>query len=318
MSGTHRKEHFSLPGKGGLELHGSKYRAGEEKGKVLVVHGMAEHRKRYDEFARNLANSGYSVYTYDQRGHGETALNNDLPLGHLESGSGWRELLEDLRIIVKFIQSREGNTPTFLFGHSMGSFVGRHYVIEYGEKVDGLILSGTGLVKGSTCYPLVPLAKLENLVKGEKAESALMEKIMFASHNRGFEPTRTRFDWLSRDQEAVDKYLEDEFTGFSCTTGFYDEFAFGLASLAAREAPRRLPRHFRLLFLVGENDPVGGEREIRKLAGKFREFEELSIDLEVYEGARHELLHELNREEVIGDTADWLDETVDELIPSEK
>ena len=305
-----KKENFVLKGKDELELYGSNYETGGRKGSVVVVHGMAEHRKRYDEFACNLANSGYSVYTYDQRGHGETARKNDLPLGHLEPGSGWEKLLDDVRTTISFVESREGSTPTFLLGHSMGSFVTRHYVVEYGEMIDGLILSGTGRVDKLILYPLIALAKLEKLIKGEKAESDLMEKIMFASHNNDFEPSRTKLDWLTRDEEVVDKYLEDELAGFSCTTGFYDEFVFGLTSIAAREAPERLPRNLRLLLLVGENDPVGGEQEIKKLAERFGEFEELSAQLEVYEGARHELLHEINREEVIKDTVDWLDETV--------
>ena len=305
-----KKEDFVLKGKDALELYGSNYKTGGGKGSVVVVHGMAEHRKRYDKFARNLANSGYSVYTYDQRGHGETARENDLPLGHLEAGNGWENLLEDVRETIRFVESREGSTPTFLFGHSMGSFVGRSYVIEYGSKVDGLILSGTGRVNRFILYSLIPLAKLEKLIRGEKAESVLMEKIMFASHNRDFEPARTELDWLTRDTETVESYLEDDLAGFSCTTGFYDEFVLGLRSIAAREAPERFPRNLRLLLLVGENDPVGGEREIRKLAERFREFEELTAQLKVYEGARHELLHEINREEVIKDTVDWLDEAV--------
>jgi len=311
-----KKENFVLKGKDGLDLYGSNYNTGGKKGSVVVVHGMAEHRKRYEEFGRELADNGYSVYTYDQRGHGETARKNDLPLGHLEAGSGWEKLLEDVRTTISFVESREGSSPTFLFGHSMGSFVGRHYVVEYGEMIDGLILSGTGRMNKLILYPLIALAKLEKLVKGTRAESNLMEKIMFASHNDDFEPSRTKLDWLTRDEEVVDKYLEDELAGFSCTTGFYDEFVFGLRSIAAREAPGRFPRNLRLLLLVGENDPVGGESEIKKLAERFRKFEELYTRLEVYEGARHELIHETNRDEVIRDTVDWLDGIVDQLNPN--
>jgi alpha-beta hydrolase superfamily lysophospholipase len=301
-------ERFSFDGSGDLEIYGLRYPADEPKASLGIIHGMAEHGRRYDYFAKRLAGSGYSVYVYDQRGHGKTALKNDLPLGHLGDEGGWGALIHDLGNLVEIMEKQEEDNPNFLFGHSMGSFVARHYITEYGRKLDGTILSGTGKLNRSLLYLVELLTKLETLFTGDLAESTLVEKIMFSSHNSEFEPARTDFDWLSRDEEAVDGYVEDELAGFSCTTGFYDEFVCGLSSLVARERPDRLPNNFRLLFIVGEEDPVGGEREVRKLVERFRASDKLSVALKIYEEARHELIHEINRDEVIEDIVDWLDE----------
>lgn len=301
-------EHFSFDGSGGLEIYGVRYPAVEPKASLGIIHGMAEHGRRYDCFAKRLAGSGYSVYVYDQRGHGKTALKNDLPLGHLGNEGGWGDLVHDLGNLVEIMEKKEKDNPNFLFGHSMGSFVARHYIIEYGRKLDGTILSGTGKLNRPLLDLVDLLAKLETLFAGELAESTLVEKIMFSSHNSEFEPARTDFDWLSRDEEAVDGYVKDELAGFSCKTGFYTEFISGLRSIAAREKPDGLPSDFRLLFIAGEEDPVGGEGEVRKLVERFRASDKLSVGLKIYEEARHELIHEVNRDEVIEDIVDWLDE----------
>ncbi|MCF7875792.1 alpha/beta hydrolase [Candidatus Bipolaricaulota bacterium] len=301
-----KKQDFSFYGKDGHELYGTKYPVINPKGAVQIIHGMAEHRKRYENFALELAKNDFSVYAYDQRGHGETARSHDLPLGHLKKDHGWDELLEDARKLTGFIESDAGGVPVFLFGHSMGSFLARNYIVEYGEKIEGVVISGSGLLNGLLLYPLHLISKLEKLIKGSQGKSFLLEKILFSSNNREFEPARTPHDWLSRNDEAVDRYIEDELAGFSCTTGFYDEFLAGMKKVKGGEAATDFPRNVKLLFVSGEKDPVGGAGDVKSLASNFREKGATSVEVKIYEEARHELLHEKNKEKVTRDIVAWL------------
>ena len=301
-----KKQDFSFCGKDGHELYGTKYPAINPKGAVQIIHGMAEHRKRYENFAFKLAKNGFSIYVYDQRGHGETARNHDLPLGHLERGHGWGELLEDARRLTGFIKSEVRGVPLFLFGHSMGSFLARNYIVKKGEKIEGVVISGSGLLNGLLLYPLHLISKLEKLIKGVRGKSFLLEKILFSSNNRRFEPARTPHDWLSRDNEAVERYIEDELAGFSCTTGFYDELLAGMKKVQRGEAAKDFPRNLKLLFVSGGKDPVGGAGDVKSLASNFREQGATSVEVKIYEEARHELLHEKNKEKVTSDIISWL------------
>jgi len=301
------KEEFSFTGTGDRELHGTKYSStGSSAGMLGVIHGMAEHRGRYENFALELVAEGYSVSTYDQMGHGETALKNNDPLGHVPLTSGWEGLVDDAKVFLDNIVPRSESVPIYLFGHSMGSFVTRSLLLEFGEKVDGVILSGTGRTSKALLKSLQPLAKLERWVRGELTNSFLMEKLLFSSHNSEFEPAETPFDWLSRDEEEVEKYLQDEFSGFNCTTGFYEAFISGMSDLVKADEPANIRKDLPILFISGEKDPVGG-KEINALAKEFVESGLKKVESKIYPGARHELINETNRDEVIRDVLEWLE-----------
>jgi len=301
------KEEFSFTGTEGRELHGTKYSSpGSSAGMLGVIHGMAEHRGRYEDFALELVAEGYSVSTYDQIGHGETARKNDGPLGHVPSKSGWEGLVSDAKVFLDNIMHRSKPVPLYLFGHSMGSFVTRSLILEFGEKVDGVILSGTGRTSKALLRALQPLAKLERWIRGETTNSFLMEKLLFSSHNSEFEPAETPFDWLSRDKEEVEKYLEDELSGFNCTTGFYEAFISGMRDLVEADEPANVRKDLPIMFISGEEDPVGG-KEIVALAEEFEKSGLKKVESKIYPGARHELINETNRGEVIRDVIEWLE-----------
>ncbi|MFP4202436.1 MAG: alpha/beta fold hydrolase [Candidatus Acetothermia bacterium] len=299
------KEDFTFNGYRDKEVFASRYSSKDPSGVLVVVHGMAEHRKRYDNFARRLADRGYLVYTYDQRGHGATAIENGDILGHVSPAEGWKSLIEDPKILLRAVKESEPDLPIFLFGHSMGSFVGRHLLTGACEELNGAIFSGTGKISRLVAMLVHPLAKIERLLRGEKQESRLMEKLLFSSNNEAFEPTSTTYDWLSRDAGAVRDYIEDELCGFSCSTGFYEVFVSGMRQLAGTDEPRELPRDLRVLFISGEADPVGGD-EVREIAERFARSGHKNVDYKIYPEARHEPLNEVNSEEVIEDIMSWL------------
>ncbi len=301
------KEEFSFTTTDGRELHGDKYLSSvSSSGKLGIIHGMAEHRRRYEDFARELVSAGYSVYAYDQTGHGETARKSDYRLGHVPASTGWEGLTDDAAAFLEEIKSKEGDAPVYVFGHSMGSFVARSLITKYGEKVDGVILSGTSRINKALLKLLQPLAKLERWVRGELSSSYLMEKLLFSSHNAEFEPADTPFDWLSRDKEEVRKYVRDELSGFSCTTGFYEVFVSGMKNLAETNEPSKVRNDLPVLFVSGEKDPVGG-KEVVNLAEEYAEAGLKKVESKIYPEARHELLKEINKDEVVQDIIKWLE-----------
>lgn len=299
------RKHFRFTGEDGKELYGTKYLAKPSRGAIQIVHGMAEHRKRYSEFSRDLASRGYSVYVYDQRGHGETGTENDDMLGHVPPETGWRKLVSDVHSHLKFVKMEEKGKPIYSFGHSMGSFVVRDFITDHGRQLDGVILSGSGKLNALSLKLITPIAKLEKWLLGKEKESRLMEKVLFSSNNDNFQPADTAYDWLSRNEESVQKYVADEHSGFSCTTGFYDAFISGLRKLAGRDQFEEVPESLKILVVSGEEDPVGGP-EIIGLAQEYSRAGVSDVDYKIYPGARHEIIHEINRDEVVKDIVQWL------------
>ncbi len=296
---------YTFAGRDGKELYGTKYPAEPSRGAIQIIHGMAEHRESYDGFSRDLASRGYSVYVYDQRGHGETAVESGCKLGHLPLEKGWGGLVKDALSHVKLVQAEEKGRPVYVFGHSMGSFVVRDFMTEHGQQLDGVILSGSGKLNALSLKLITPIAKLEKWLLGKRKESRLMEKVLFSSNNDDFQSTDTAYDWLSRDENVVKKYIEDEQSGFSCTTRFYDAFIFGLRKLAGRDQYEEVPESLKILFVSGEKDPVGGP-EVVDLAQNYSRAGVNDVDYKIYPGARHEIIHEINSDEVVKDLVHWL------------
>ncbi len=302
-----RKDDFTFTGAEDIELTGTMYHSDGDKGVVQVIHGMAEHRGRYEEFGRTLPQHGYSVYTYDQRGHGETASEGESALGNFSGRWGWEKVVEDAHLLTEYIRAEEGETRVFLFAHSMGSFVGRDYITVYGDDVGGTVLSGTSMLDPFLLKVITPIAKLEKVFRGKLSKSKIMERIIFSSNNRNVDEPDTKFDWLSRDERIVQEYIEDELSGFTCTTGFYDDFIYGMKRASDDGRYRRIPNDLPLLFVAGEEDSVGGPI-VEDLANKYKEAGLTNVECKIYPGARHELVNELNSDEVYKDLIGWLDE----------
>lgn len=303
------KEDFEFEGADGFTLQGTRFWTEPEVAVVQVIHGMAEHRKRYEEFGKILTDRGISVYTYDQRGHGDSAEANDQSLGHFAHRDGWDKVVRDAFYLTKFIKKRKGDSSVILFGHSMGSFIARDYVTQFGEEVTGAIFSGTSMLDPLTLKLITPVAKLEKLFRGKLGKSKIMERIIFSSNNRNVEEAETKFDWLTRDREIVEKYIEDELSGFSCTTGFYDDFVYGMKRVSDEGSYELIPDDLPLLFVSGGEDPVGGPI-IEDLAENYSQAGVKDVEYMVYPGARHELINELNKDQVFSDLIAWIEDRI--------
>ena len=273
---------------------------------VQVAHGMVEHAARYAHLGERLSASGYAVYASDHRGHGRTAGGPD-ELGHLGDDGGFDAVVDDLAALTEQLRQEHPGVPVVLLGHSMGSFLARAYAARHGERIDGLILSGTAGDPGLLGAVGQRLAALEARVRGPRARSRLMEALVFGPNNRAFRPARTKFDWLSRDESRVAAYTEDVLCGGTASAAFYRDLLAGLRWVnrpaTAALTPAGLPVH----IVVGEVDPVGGQAAAVEVAGLLLAAGVRDVTVRVWPGARHEVLHETNRDEVEADLLAWLD-----------
>lgn len=281
----------------------------EVRGVVVIAHGMAEHSARYDQFADSLTRAGYAVYAADHRGHGRTA--QDGTLGHFGAAGGWTRVADDIDLVVSHARERHPDAPIVLFGHSMGSLLARTYAVRHGERLAGLVLSGTPADAGALGRVGHALARAQARVRGPEHPSRLLDKLSFGEFNKAFKPARTDFDWLSRDGAAVDAYIDDAKCGFVCSAGFYADMLRGLRLVNTPSYAAATPSNLPVLIISGDADPAGGNGAgVEAVARLLRQSGVEDVTLVLYPGARHELLNETNRDEVTDDVLTWLNRQV--------
>lgn len=278
------------------------------KGIVQIAHGMAETAARYESFAEVLTRNGYIVCINDHRGHGKTAgaIEN---VGYLAEEDGFDWLVKDLYQLSGIIKKENPELPLFLFGHSMGSFAAQRYIMLYGNELKGVILSGSNGEQGIMLDIGAFLAKKEIKKNGRKAKSNKLDEMSFGSFNNAFKPNRTEFDWLSRDNDEVDKYINDPFCGTVFTCGFFYDFFIGLKAIESKNNLRLVPKELPIFIFSGDKDPVGkfGKGVIR-LFNRYKKYGVKDVTYKLYKGGRHEMLNEINKDEVMKDVVDWLND----------
>lgn len=280
---------------------------GEPRAVLQIIHGMAEHAERYARVAQALADVGYAVYAQDLPGHGRSVRSTD-ELGHTADHGGWRITLSAINAVRGEIERRHHDVPLFLLGHSRGSFLLQHYLVEHGGGLAGAVLSASCADMGSLRPVGLALIRAEGLWFGRRHPSAVGEALAFKDFNRRFKPTRTAFDWLSRDTSEVDKYVADPLCGFRCSSATWIELLEAGATLADPQRLARIPKTLPLLLINGALDPAGrGEAGARGLERLYRDAGLSDVTLKVYADARHELLNDVCRDEVTADLRAWLD-----------
>jgi len=277
------------------------------KAAIQISHGMAEHAARYERFAAELVQAGYAVYANDHRGHGKTAGSLDT-VGYFADEQGWEKVVEDQFTITRHIKKEHPGLPVFLLGHSMGSFISRNYVMNHGGELKGLILSGTAGDPGLLGKIGYLVAKREAKKVGRKTRSPFLDKLSFGKFNNAFKPNRTAFDWLSRDNAEVDKYVDDPWCGEVFTAGFFCDLLPALTYINRQENINRIPRDLPIYLFSGALDPVGGNTKgVLQVYKSFLKAGIRDVSYKFYPEARHETLNEINRDEVFRDVIAWLD-----------
>lgn len=269
----------------GTRLVGQRWTAdGPARAAVVLVHGMGEHSLRYDRLGKALSAVGIEVLAVDQRGHGRTAGIAGEPLGSLGK-PGWDGLASDLALVVRSTRGERPDIPIVVLGHSMGSWVVQQYLLERSDDVAAAVLSGTGA-----------LDRIATVIDPTKETD-------LTGFNAPFAPARTDFDWLSRDEQEVDDYVAEPLCGF----GLDSDATAGMVAAAPRLAdPSSIRAGLPVYVMVGSADPInaGGAW----LTPLLERYETAGVDLttKIYDGARHELFNETNRDEVVADLLAWL------------
>lgn len=275
-------------------------------GLLHILHGMAEHSARYEDFASFMTSQGFIVCAHDHRGHG---LSVDRPenRGWFSDNDGWFRVAEDAWEISYAVSSDYPDVPVFLFGHSMGSFLARTAMVKHPSFYSGIIICGTAPGQGIAGRLGLALARGEVRRYGSHHVSKRLDKLSFGGYNRRFAPARTAFDWLSRDIHAVDEYVADDNCGFVCTSGFFADLLTGIAYVNDRHVTAQVPRDLPLLIISGDKDPVGKfGRGVRAVYGMYHDANVSDVTLKLFPGGRHEILNEIDKEDVYAYVLDWL------------
>ncbi|HDX9628098.1 TPA: alpha/beta hydrolase [Bacillus cereus] len=282
---------------------------GDPRGIIQIAHGMTEHAGVYTDFIAALLEAGYGVYAHDHKGHGKTVKREE-DYGHFEPNVGWSKAVSDVIFVSETIR-KEQTCPLFLLGHSMGSFLSRRAVQLKGELYDGFLISGTGGNPGLLGSIGHKVATIEMKLRGEKTKSPMLNFLSFGNFNSHFKPNRTKFDWLSSDNNQVDKYIADPLCGFICTTSFYRELFSGVLEVNKLEEFKKTPKNLPIHIFSGDRDPVGDMgKGVKEVYENYKKCDVKDVTLRLYENGRHEMFHEVNRDEVFKDLILWLDKHI--------
>ena len=260
---------------------------GPPRAAVQLTHGMGEHARRYEHVARALNDAGFVVYAQDHRGHGASA--DPDALGDLGKG-GWAGLVGDIGLLSTHIRAEHPGLPLILLGHSMGSFAVQQYLFDHSADADAVVLTGTAAI---------------DLLEGALD---LDQPIDLSAFNAPFAPARTDYDWLSRDEAMVDAYVADPRCGFGIDTGSARAMFAGARRGADPAQVAAIRAGLPLYIAVGEADPVnGGLALLTPLAERYQAAGLTDVTVRTYPGARHEILNETNRDEIIAELVGWID-----------
>lgn len=303
-----KKEEFYFDSNDGL----TKIRAlkfipdGEVKAILQISHGMVEFIDRYEGFANYLCEKGFLVVGNDHLGHGGS-VNSKEDWGYFAKKDGYRIVLDDILKLLKIVKKDYPNKKYYLLGHSMGSFLARLFLIEYGNELDGAIIMGTGQQSKGTLVAGKALIKLISLFKGEKYRSSFINNMALGSYNKKFEPSKTHCDWLTKDEKIVNWYYNEPRCQFVFTlNGYYNLFSL-IEQIIDEKNLKKMPKDLPVLIVSGEDDPVGNfGKDPKAVYETFKSIGMKNLDLKLYPNDRHEILNETDKALVYEDIYNWL------------
>ena len=295
---------FYYGSKGAGTIHGCRWTPEQPPVAVVqIIHGIAEYVERYDDFARYLNRLGFLVVAEDHMGHGKS-INGEGIQGYFHGG--WFTAVEDSYQLLQDTRKEFPDLPYVLFGHSMGSFMTRTILEKYPDSgISAAVICGTGWQPKAVLNTGIGVCRMVCKQQGEKKPSKTLEKLVFSNYNKKVEHPRTSYDWLTRDSGIVDRYLADPFCGFTPTGGLMRELLTGIRY--EQENLSVMKKDLPVLFIAGGDDPVGNYgKGVLRSAEAFRRAGMQDVSCKIYPLGRHEILNEINREEVYQDISSWL------------
>lgn len=279
----------------------------EPKGVVQLVHGIAEHIERYDDFAQYLNEQGFIVVAEDHMGHGKSVGENGIR-GYFHGG--WFAAVDDTYALMKRTLTEYPELPYILFGHSMGSFMARTILAKYPDSgIRGCIICGTAWQPGILLKVALPLCQIMCKKGGDRKPNPTLQGMMFGGYNKKVEHPRTISDWLTRDDRVVNAYEADPMCGFTATAGLYRDMLSGINYIQTQEALDAMKKDLPIFFVAGGDDPVGAYGTgVEQAAQAFCNAGMVDVKLKLYPLCRHEILNEINADQVYDELVKWISE----------
>lgn len=280
------------------------------KGIIQISHGVGEHAGRYQSIAKLLQEEGYEVYANDHRIHGKSAKSAD-HLGFYDGDDYFYDAITDMRKLTGIIKKEHPNKKIILFGHSMGSLLSRQYVTKFGDDLEALVLSGTAsFMKGIGSVGLLS-AKVFSKLNGKHRSNEILKNLFFNQFNKKFKPNRTKVDWISSDETQVDLFEADPLRIEDFSLSVFLDILKGSKKINNKNTFNKTPESLPIFIFSGDKDPVGEMgKGVKKVAKKYKKAGIKDLTLKLYKGGRHEMLNEVNREEVEKDLINWLNNRI--------
>lgn len=291
---------------GAGQLHGCRWTPeGDVRAVLQIVHGIAEFVERYDAFARYLNSQGILVVAEDHMGHGQS-IGKDGIQGYFHGG--WFTAVEDTYHLLRMTKEEFPEVPFILFGHSMGSFMARTILAKHPDSgIAAAVICGTGWQPQALLDVAIPLCRLVCNRNGEKNPSEKLQSLVFGSYNKRVEHPRTPYDWLTRDKKIVDEYIANPLCGFTSSAGLLRDMLTGISYIQRKDTLAAMKKDLPVFFIAGGDDPVGSYGSgVTRTAEKFKAAGMEKVTARIYPLCRHEILNEINREEIFEDVVQWL------------
>ncbi len=302
---------FKVGGKHRIDLDCVKVEPKKDpKAIVQIFHGMGEHKERYLPFMTYLAEQGYAVYAHDHRKHGQSVI-DETQVGIFDRNDRWDDVLDDCYFVTRKIHKDHPGKKLVIFGHSMGSIIARGYLSRNPLAAKAAILSGT-LPRYTTFGAMLPrlLAGVVGLFSSKRKPNAFLAEQLNKPLLKDLESPRTKFDWLTRDEAVVDAYIKDPLCGYAYTPMFYREFFRSIVAINKSDFIL-LTKDIPILFISGSADPVGGNGDgVEELYRTYGGHGFTQLTLKLIDGARHEVLNEIDKQQTFDYIKNWLDQAI--------
>lgn len=286
---------------------------GKPRAVIQIVHGISEYINRYDDFMLFLANNGFAVAGDDHLGHGQSVTKPE-ELGFFNESKGWDYVVADVAKLREIMHEEYPDVPYIFFGHSMGSFLTRTFIIQNPDKYDAAILSGTGHQAKALVYAGLAMGNAVVKLHGPRADGKMLNDIAFGAYNNKIDFPMTDFDWLSRDYENVKKYMADPMCGFVCKASLYRDMLTGIKFVTDQNNIDKMSKEQPIYFMSGDCDPVGDYgKGVDRAYKAFCKAGLHDVTIRLYPGGRHEMLNETNKDQVYQDILTWLNAKMEKL-----
>ena len=285
-------------------MKGFSWKCGKPKANVVIITGMEEHLLRYDDFANYLNSQGFDVYGIDHYGQGETA--GDVSKLGIVPRSFFSKSVRNNDDLVKRVK-KESGLPTFIFAHSMGSFMAQDYVQRFTNSADKVVICGTNGPNGAGAYKLgYPLAKMIASGKKENKKAKFLASLAVGGYAKSIKDRKTDVDWLSYNEKNNQDYVDNPYDGYGSSNGFYRELLKGNRRLYNKKFMAKIRKDLSIFIIAGTEDPVGAKgKGPTKLFELYKKYGLTNVELKLYEHMRHEILNEPEHQMVYEDVVNF-------------